>query len=83
MFVTLTNANPMHRGNPVSLRRDLIVSVYSDTQVREDNTVNQVTFIFLPPHGTWEVEETFDQVMDIINGTNSTGNPKPSGRNRK
>ncbi len=67
MFVTLTNANPMHRNNPVSIKRDLIVTVYASTQVREDNTVDQVTFIFVPPHGTWEVLEPFEQVMAMIN----------------
>jgi hypothetical protein len=67
MFITLTNANPLHRGNPISLKRDLIVSIYTSTQVRDDSTIDQVTFIFLPPHGTWEVLETFDEVMDLVN----------------
>lgn len=67
MFITLTNANALHRGNPISLKRDLIVSIYTSTQVRDDNTVDQVTFIFLPPHGTWEVLETFDEVMELVN----------------
>jgi hypothetical protein len=67
MFVTFTNANPLHKGNPVSIKRDLIVTIYASTQVREDNTVDQVTFVFVPPHGTWEVQETFDQVMEILN----------------
>lgn len=57
----------MHRNNPVSIKRDLIVTVYASTQVREDNTVDQVTFIFVPPHGTWEVLEPFEQVMAMIN----------------
>lgn len=66
MFVTLTNAHPLHRGNPVSLRQDLIVSVYANTQARDDGTIEQVTFVFLPPHGTWEVQESFDQVMELV-----------------
>jgi len=35
--------------------------------VREDNTVDQVTFVFVPPHGTWEVLESFEEVMALIN----------------
>lgn len=57
----------MHRNNPVSIKRDLIVTVYASTQVREDNTVDQVTFVFVPPHGTWEVLESFEEVMALIN----------------
>jgi len=31
MFINLTNANPLHRGNPVALKKDLIVSVHART----------------------------------------------------
>jgi len=66
MFINLTNANPLHRGNPVAIKRDLIVTVYASTQVRDDSTVDQVTYIFVPPHGTWEVQEPFDQVLAML-----------------
>lgn len=78
MFVTLTNAHPLHRGNPVAIQRDLIVTIYANTQVRDDNTVDQVTFVYAPPHGTWEVLEPFDKVMEIINGNNSSRNSRTS-----
>lgn len=67
MFINLTNANALHRGNPVALKKDLIVSVYASTQVGDDNTVNQVTYVFVPPHGTWEVLETYEQVLASLN----------------
>ena len=70
----------MHKGSPVSIKRDLIVTVYASTQVRDDNTVDQVTFIFVPPHGTWEVQESFHEVMDILNGTDSPRNRRTSKR---
>lgn len=67
MFINLTNANSLHKGNPVALKKDLIVSVYASTQVSDDNTVNQVTYVFVPPHGTWEVLESYDQVLAELN----------------
>ena len=66
MFLELTNASPAHRGNALAIRRDLVVTVYSNAQIRDDGTVDPVTFIFAPPHGTWEVQETFDQVMELL-----------------
>jgi hypothetical protein len=69
MFINLTNANALHKGNPVAIKKDLIVSVYASTQVGDDNTVNQVTFVFVPPHGTWEVLEPYDQVLAELNET--------------
>lgn len=69
MFINLTNANALHKGNPVAIKKDLIVSVYASTQVGDDNTVNQVTFVFVPPHGTWEVLEPFNQVLAELNET--------------
>ena len=69
MFINLTNANALHKGNPVAIKKDLIVSVYASSQVGDDNTVNQVTFVFVPPHGTWEVLEPYDQVLAELNET--------------
>ena len=69
MFVTLTNAHPLHRGNPIAIKRDLIVTVYSNTQVREDGSIDDVTFIFVPPHATWEVLEKYDEILDMLNDT--------------
>ncbi len=69
MFINLTNANSLHKGNPVAIKKDLIVSVYTNTQVGEDNTVGQVTFVFVPPHGTWEVSESYNQVIAQLNET--------------
>lgn len=71
MYIQLTNANPEFRGNPVVIRRDLIVTVYATTKVMDDDTIDQVTFVFVPPHGTWEVTETFDQVMNQLNAVRS------------
>ena len=66
MFIKLTNANPAHKGNKVAIRKDLIATVHRSTILREDGTSEEVTFVFAPPHGTWEVEETFEKVMVLM-----------------
>ena len=66
MFISLTNASPIHKGRPVAIRKDLIISVFRNIAVREDDTVEEVTLVFAPPHGTWEVEETYEEVMALL-----------------
>ena len=67
MFITLTNSSPAFRGQKIAIRKDLIVTVHRNTAVvREDGTIEEVTFIFVPPHGTWEVAETLEEVMTLI-----------------
>lgn len=67
MFITLTNANPMYKDQPIAIRRDLVVTVHANPVVREDGTIDHVTFLFVPPHGTWEVKENYDTVMSLLN----------------
>ena len=70
MFINLTNAAPEHRGKPVAIRKDLIVSVFGNAVPREDGTSEEVTLIFVPPHGSWEVAESYTEVLEQLN-TNS------------
>ena len=73
MFITLTNASPAHLGKKITINRTHIVSVWRGDAVRaadEDGTVTEkqeVTFVFVPPHGTWEVEETHEAVIELLN----------------
>jgi hypothetical protein len=73
MFITLTNASPAHAGKKITINRTHIVSVWRGDAVRaaaEDGTVTEtqeVTFVFVPPHGTWEVEESHETVIDLLN----------------
>ena len=69
MYIKLTNATPAHKGTPLAIRKDLVVSVHHNTIVREDGTVEPVTFLHCPPHGTWEAEDTFESVVAQLNGT--------------
>jgi hypothetical protein len=73
MFITLTNASPAHQGKKVTLNKSAIVSVWRGDAARavdEDGAVTEkqeVTFVFVPPHGTWEVEESHQAVIDLLN----------------
>ena len=74
MLIKLTNALPAHKGQPILINTDKIVSVYSGKITREpqddDNVsyIDSVTFIHIPPHGTWEVSESVEEVLEQING---------------
>ena len=69
MFITLTNASPLNKGKKITLNADQIVSIWRGEVARaadEDGTVTEreeVTLIFVPPHGTWEVEESHEEVL--------------------
>lgn len=66
LFLNLTNANPLNRGMPLAIRRDLVLTVHANLAVRENGTAEMVTYVFGPPHGTWEVLETYDAVMQQL-----------------
>lgn len=65
-FLILTNASPTQRGKPLAIRRDQVITVHSNLAVREDGSVEEVTYIFGPPHGTWEVQESHEAVMQQL-----------------
>ena len=73
MFITLTNASVAHKGKKVTINTAQIVSIWRGDAPRaadEDGTVTEseeVTFVFVPPHGTWEVEETHEAVIALLN----------------
>ena len=68
MYIILTNATPAHKGTPLAIRRDLVISVHHNTITREDGTIEPVTFLHCPPHGTWEAQDTFESVIAQLNG---------------
>jgi len=66
MIIQLTNTNPEVRGEPIALNTDFIVSMREGKAKRDDGTSEDVTLIFCPPHGTWEVEEKLIDVLKTI-----------------
>ena len=66
-FLIVTNASPTQRGQPLAIRKDQVITVHSNIAVREDGSVELVTYVFGPPHGTWEILETHEEVMAQLN----------------
>jgi hypothetical protein len=67
LYLNLTNANPQFKGMPIAIRKDLVITVHANVAVREDTTTEMVTYIFAPPHGTWEVSEPYADVIEQLN----------------
>jgi hypothetical protein len=68
MFITLTNATAEHKGKPIAIRKDLIVTVYSSVSTLEDGKKKTSNFVYAPPHGTWEVKEKVEDIVEQLNG---------------
>ena len=72
MFITLTNASAAHKGKKVTINKSAIVSIWRGDAPRamdDDGNVTEreeVTLVFVPPHGTWEVEESHEQVLALL-----------------
>ena len=69
MYITLTNATAAHRGNKLAINSELIATIHM-AEVTVDEVTENRTFIFCPPHGTWEVTESISEVVSILNGEN-------------
>jgi hypothetical protein len=67
MYLNLTNASPQHRGTKLAIERSLVVTAHTSLVTRDDGVSETVTFLFCPPHGTWEVQESFEQVLKQLN----------------
>lgn len=66
MFITLTNAVPALAGERILINADSIVTIHSKLAERDSGILEQVTYIHCPPHGTWEVQETLDQITELL-----------------
>jgi hypothetical protein len=67
MYITLTNAAPAHRGNKIALNTSLIATIHEASIQRDDGALENITFVFCPPHGTWEVSENMQTVVETLN----------------
>lgn len=66
MFIRLTNAHPNYQEQPIMLNTQMIVSIYRSEITRENGITESVTFVHCPPHGTWEVSETLEDISDRL-----------------
>ena len=67
MYITLTNAAAVHVGNKISINADLIATIHDACVTRENGLLENVTYVFCPPHGTWEVSEPLAKIVSILN----------------
>lgn len=64
MFLTLTNAAPNFKNEKIVINSNVITSFMRHTIVRNEGDPEEtVTMIFCPPHGTWEVQETMEEIL--------------------
>lgn len=70
MFIILTNAAEAFKGQRVAINSEIIVSVYNTENLakKNDGIIERVTYVFCPPHGTWEVEESMEEIVNLVNG---------------
>jgi hypothetical protein len=73
MFVQLTNMSVQHRGKAIVINSTMIVSMMRASVVRDEATGSSetVTYVFIPPHGTWEVAETVEEILQLIGDAHS------------
>lgn len=66
MFIKLTNANPMYRGDAVIIKTDIIRSVFRADVERSEGVKDTVTYLWAGDNGTWEVKESVEEVWDLL-----------------
>jgi hypothetical protein len=66
MFLTLTNANETQPGEPVMINMSMVVTMNRAAVPQADGALLQKTFIFVPPHGTWEVMESLETIGNML-----------------
>jgi hypothetical protein len=73
MFIKVSNAAHGLLYKPLYIKADAILTVYEGTSVRNEGAYDEytedVTFIFSPNHGTWEVldraEDVYKQLAQL------------------
>lgn len=66
MYINFTNALPSEDGKPIAIKKEVIISFRTTVIMRENGIPENVTYLFCPPHGTWEVKESFEEVQKIL-----------------
>ena len=53
MFISLTNASDLHKGNKIAINIDLISTVFNTPNLakKENGIIENITYVFCPPHG--------------------------------
>jgi hypothetical protein len=69
-YINLTNATTGLEGTPFLLAKDAVVSAYNKQKkvIQPDGqqVERMVTYVFCPPHGTWEVQEDLATLHKLL-----------------
>ena len=66
MLIKLTNAGNGLVGKSILLNTDVMVSVFPVPEDFAEARPTTKTLIFCSPHGTWQVEETVEEIFALI-----------------
>ena len=66
MYIQLTNSHPDYDNQPVIINTKNIVAIYTDTILKNSPGEFTVTCLHCPPHGTWNVKESIEQVSIML-----------------
>jgi hypothetical protein len=69
MFIKLTNAAEKYIDQPLIIKKDVIISVYSGNfEIPGDEGAELLVFktVVYSPTCSWEVKETVDQVFELL-----------------
>ena len=66
MLIKLTNAAGTQAGQTVILNTDAMVSIFPVPAEFAEAAATAKTLIFCPPHGTWQVEDTVEEIFALI-----------------
>jgi len=71
MFISLTNAVEEFKDDPIIINSDYIVTIYTSSNAgkKVNGIIEKITFVFCPPHGTWQVQESLEEVLTKLNHT--------------
>lgn len=67
-FIKLTNVSPDFKDQQLVLKKDIIVSVFTGTLDAEEGAEEktQVTVVYAPPHGNWQVKESVEEIYQLL-----------------
>lgn len=66
MFIKVTSAKEELKGVSMVLNSEYILSMFRSKETTKDKIEVEKTFVYCPPHGTWEVEETPEEIVKQI-----------------
>jgi len=68
-FIVLTNVTKGLEGKDIAINADTIVSIFEVTEFTTKKIIKRkYTQVYCPPHASFEVEESLEEVLQIIKG---------------